>query len=190
MERFRGRTRKGIRRMNVYQMFSCGGFRPLYVLDANDVKKMWHDGTSRKGDWVPVPVEFGTKRFGRRTDWDIDWGLGPLFFLTERGVDVLRPLIEPYGEFLPLTSNDGEFYAYNTTHIIDALDYDASDFTRFPSSGRISGWNHLAFKEDMIAECPLFLVPEFPKGDLFLTQHFVECCAKHELKGIKFKPVQ
>jgi hypothetical protein len=105
-------------------------------------------------------------------------------------MNILSPLIEAYGEFLPLTSDDGEFYAYNTTHIIDALDQEASDFTRFPSSGRISGWNHLVFKEDMIAEIPLFLVPEFPKGRLFLTEHFVECCAKNDLKGMKFKPVQ
>jgi hypothetical protein len=112
-----------------------------------------------------------------------------MFFVTRRGVDILSPVIEPYGEFLPLISTAGEFYAYNTTYTIDALDHEASNFTRFPSSGRISGWNQLAFKEDMIADVPLFLVPEFPRGHLFLTEHFVECCVRHDLRGVKFKQV-
>jgi len=176
--------------MNAYEMCPLSNFRPLYVLDGDDVKKMWHDGTSRKSDWVPIPVEYGSRRHGERTDWDIDCGLGPLFFLTKRGVEILSPLIEPYGEVLPLISGDGEFYAYNTTRVIDALDHEASDFTRFASSGRISGWNHLAFKEDIVADVPLFLVPEFPKGRLFLTERFVDCYVKYSLKGVKFKLVQ
>jgi hypothetical protein len=176
--------------INVYEMYPLPNFRPLYVLDGDDVKKMWHDGTSRKDDWVPIPVEYGSTRHGQRTDWDIDCGLGPLFFLTRRGADILSPLLEPYGEFLPLVSADGEFYAYNSTYIIDALDHGTSDFTRFPSSGRISGWNHLAFKEEIIEDVPLFLVPEFPRGRLFLTVHFVECYAKNDLRGVKFKPIQ
>ena len=49
----------------------------------------------------------------------------PVF--SRRACDVLREFLDPNGELLPLQSDIGEYYFYNVTTFVDALDAKKSD---------------------------------------------------------------
>ena len=53
----------------------------------------------------------------------------PVFSL--RAVNVLRGMLEENGQILPLSCTEGEYYAFNVTTFIDALDESHSEVKRF-----------------------------------------------------------
>src|SRR5260370_19682769 len=68
--------------------------------------------------WRPQPVEGRVYAFN---DYPCVNLTIPAF--SRRAVDVLRDLLEPNGELLPLVSSVGEYYAFNTTKVADILDH-------------------------------------------------------------------
>ncbi len=108
----------------------------------------------------------------------------PVFSL--RAINVLRDMLEENGQILPLSCAEGEYYAFNVTTFIDALDESHSEVERFESSGRIMQVLKYAFFSDRLAGATIFKIPQFPGSEVYVTDKFRKLVIDNSLLGFKF----
>lgn len=90
-------------------------------------------------------------------------------------------------------SESGEFFRFTNLddfelfmpQIIDALDYEKSEFKYF-RDGRIMGIKNFFFKESLIKDLEAFKIKGFCSYPTFLTDKFVEKYKANNLTGIEF----
>jgi hypothetical protein len=111
----------------------------------------------------------------------------PVF--STRAFKLLSDFLVPFGEFLPVDCNDDEYFIYNVTKIVDALDEEKSTIKRFKSSGRIMEITNYEFESILLKNVPIFKIPQTSLMDVFVTESFVEQIRKHELIGFSFIPI-
>lgn len=124
------------------------------------------------------------------------WGLvAPV--LAERSYEVLRDILAPYVEFLPLESDDGRFFAIKVLNIVDALDVDRSQIDWFPQLKRDQGKPRVAhsikrhvFFEEKLADALLFRIPQCPYASgIYATERFIRIVEESQLRGFAFDRV-
>jgi hypothetical protein len=136
-----------------------------------------------KSEWIPVDVTFTSDRKGNAIPDISVWNLSCLVLSTQ-ACNLLKPLLSPIGEFLPL--NNG-FYLYNCLSAVsgDAVDQsktsfqiEHSDSTHIPKS--------LTFLPAKIMNQPLFK-PSFAENSFLICQdEFKELVIKNNLTGLIF----
>ncbi|MGH9962797.1 MAG: imm11 family protein [Pyrinomonadaceae bacterium] len=109
----------------------------------------------------------------------------PVF--SERAVALLQPVLIENGELLPLSCNEGSYFAYNVTTVLDALDVEKSSVIRFTDGGIIDITRHEFFPTKVTSL--IFKIPQMPRMDVFVTDEFQEAVSRHDLKGFDFKLV-
>ncbi|MDJ0632715.1 MAG: hypothetical protein QNJ34_05950 [Xenococcaceae cyanobacterium MO_188.B29] len=111
----------------------------------------------------------------------------PVF--SQRACEVLRDFLEPNGELLPLDSDSGQYFFYNITKIVDALDVENSvcEFWCDPSTTAID-IQYYFFKEEMLNELSIFRIYENPIATL-VTNDFVKRVHEYELNGFQFNKI-
>ncbi len=107
----------------------------------------------------------------------------PVF--SRAAVAVLRDLLEGVGEILPVKIAGEEYFIYNLTRIIDALDESHSVLSRF-DDGRVFYIDEHFFFGDKLEDAPLFKIPQMPDSSIFVTDVFVKRVKKAKLKGFWF----
>ncbi len=107
----------------------------------------------------------------------------PVFSLG--AVNVLEEMLRKNGEILPLSCSEGEYYAFNVTTSIDALDESGSEVERFESSGRIMQINKYVFLGDRLRGAIIFRIPQ-SRMNIFATDIFREKVMDNGLLGFKF----
>ena len=122
--------------------------------------------------------------------WGVYFGV-----FTERSLEVLRDMISPHVELLPLSSRQGEFTAFKVLTIVDALDRERSDIEWAPQLKRQLGnprvvrrVKKFVFREERLVDQVLFRLPELP-WDLFVTDVFMRAVEQHQLAGFEFTQV-
>jgi hypothetical protein len=125
-----------------------------------------------------------TKPLGDRAG--IDFNLDPMV-LSRRALEVLLPHVGPSGQALPLAFDEAEYFLFNITNVVDALDEPACQVWRFPSTGRIGEIKRYAFKPEAVRDQWIFKIPQQPKGFAFVTDRFVEVVEQHRLTGFGFE---
>ena len=108
-------------------------------------------------------------------------GTEPAF--TARAVEALQDVLYLYGQILPLRSRDGEFYLWNVTNVVDALDEERSRLTRFASSGRVMSVERWAFRPAALGAGAAFKVPQFRRAYTFITEAFANRAGAAGLLG-------
>jgi hypothetical protein len=111
--------------------------------------------------------------------------LGTIPVFSLRAVDVLLDMLKESGELLPLRYRRGEYFAYNVTLFLDALDAKASAVTTF-STGRVMAVHTYAFDSAKLVQRSIFKIPELPKAHVFVTDVFVERVKASKLTGFDF----
>ena len=76
---------------------------------------------------------------------------------------------------------------FNVCRVVDALDEDASELHRFPSSGRVMKVSRYAFEPTLVADLTAFRIPQ--DRTLFLAGHAVATILGAGLSGADFQPV-
>lgn len=148
------------------------------------------DGSPRAHDWTPLPVTLVTADDDgplATSDCPSLGGAPPAF--SARAVEVLRDLLEPHGELLPLACDDGEFWAYNCTRVVDALDEDASEVVRFRSSGRVNSIVRHVLRPAELTNVPVFRLASAPDLYTYVTDAFTEHVTSAGLIGFAPRPV-
>jgi hypothetical protein len=109
----------------------------------------------RWGDaWVPIPVRTEHAHDGRRAkNRDGDYpALHPAIpVVSQRALDVLRPLISNFVEVLPLQHPTDRYYIIHVLEILDCLDQEKSEGER-GSSGRLYQVEKYVWKPGVIDE--------------------------------------
>lgn len=136
------------------------------------------------GLWTPRKVVGRVRSFNDYPCVDL---MVPAF--SRRAIDALRGFLEPNGELLPLVSPVGEYYAYNATTVVDALDEDASDIDWLDQTlGVPFRINKYAFDCARLKGAPIFRIVQ-DTISVFVSQDFVDAATAVGLKGMDFKLV-
>lgn len=103
---------------------------------------------------------------------------------------LLGPLLEDHVEALPIPAPEPEWpdlFALNVTRIVDCLDEEASELSRFGEL--ILGIGHYALDEERIADVPIFRIPGYHLTAVFVSPEFRRVVDDAGLKGLVWKPL-
>ncbi|MPZ41568.1 MAG: hypothetical protein GEU95_26690 [Rhizobiales bacterium] len=147
-------------------------------------------GTSRRATWRPIPVaRLAVDDEGEpRAQADLPWLGGHVLVLRERAVTMLAPLLDRYGELLPLACPDADLWLFNVLTVVDALDEKNSELIRF-DDGDILNVERYEFRPDLVAGVAVFKVPQLLRGPLFVGDEFVDAVAATGLTGPELTPL-
>ena len=108
---------------------------------------------------------------------------------SRRAVDALLDLLAESGEILPLSCDEGDFFVFNVTQPLDALDESASELRRFgrDGGGRVKQIVRHAFLPERVT-ASIFRIPQKPLR-LYVTQRFVDRVEGAGLTGFRFSSV-
>ena len=152
-------------------------FNTMQVLEAKQYKPR-----PLLADWKPVKVAGRVRTFN---DYPAA-GRVPIF--SERAVEALSDFLEPNGELLPLDSELGSYYAYNTLTVADVLDQAKSQI-HWVVPGKLST---IVDRYEVIPErldgLAIFLLPYLTDRPL-VTDAFVNRVREAGLKGMVFVKV-
>lgn len=137
---------------------------------------------SLKATW-PTPEVIGNVR--RFNDFPCINLSRPAF--SQRAVDLLRDVLEPNGELLPVRHRIGTYYFYNCTRMVSAADLTRSDVIRL-DGGLITRTNGLVFIDERLDGLTIFK-ERTQLAQLFCTQTFVDRVEAAGLQGFVFVPI-
>lgn len=108
---------------------------------------------------------------------------------SRRAVDALLDLLVENGEILPLECDEGDFFVFNLTRELDALDERASELRRFGKGGRgrVKQIVRHAFAPERVT-ASIFRIPQKPLR-VYVTQQFVDRVELAGLTGFRFSHV-
>ena len=148
---------------------------------------------SMAAGWVPPTFELVGRDEYRsylpKTDFPT-LGLGNAV-LSARAVDRLRPILAPCGEILPIhLSNDAEqFYLFNVTRIINAVDMERSKFMPLPS-GSLGPCELLVFDPSKLQDAMFFRTTQLGSlYEIYASQAVADAVKKARLTGFEFTQV-
>lgn len=114
--------------------------------------------------------------------------LGVIPVFSRRAVDALRDVLRANGELLGLRYSRGDYYAYNITTVLDALDEERSQLQRF-STGRVMLINTYVFRPDRLIHAVIFKISQFPGSYVYVTEEFVQGAHEARLEGLHFRQI-
>lgn len=142
--------------------------------------------------WTPPTIAIDERD---RDAWPTDFTMvnynstWPMF--SSRAVEVLRDLLEPDGELLPVECEEGEFYIYRISHVLNAVDIKHSVCTYY-DDGNMEDIKKPAIVESRVGNHHLFRLPRYIKGkpktfwdEIYVTEHFVDRLKVSDLEGYK-----
>jgi hypothetical protein len=171
-------------------------------MDEYETKDNLFHGASVINVWKPIQVQSEENL----TYWEPPLPFGdlsmvhgvfePVFSL--RAVNALNNLLEGNGELLPLNCAEGEYYVFNTTQIVDALDEERTEFKPYsevdPDMAYQDDDPHTpvitrpAFYPEVVADLTIFKIPlRYPFGGTLVTDKFVQRVQETELTGFAFE---
>jgi hypothetical protein len=204
--------------MNVYEMNrekdeeNFNRYQELIVADLEIYKKLkenelrygWFDNRQPiKDAWFPVQV-VESKYTCSHTPGDYPLVnalpndvITPVF--SQKAAKALADLLEGNGELLPLVCDFGEYYAFNITHEVEALDEGRSEFKLLSEldpdllsisldASDILCISRYKFFAERIAELSIFKLPKRYHSEMpLVTDRFVQRVQDTNLKGFAFK---
>jgi hypothetical protein len=109
--------------------------------------------------------------------------------MTDAARQKIGPRLEKYGEFLPLNCDEGKFWTFHVTHIVDALDEEASDVLRATADPSVVLMIHRhVFRPERFKGDWMFKLPQSRgRGPFYVTDPFVDLIRGSGLTGLKFE---
>jgi hypothetical protein len=147
-------------------------------------------GTRQAANWKPPPVVIykvegadGT----RLLESDFPLVLSDDFWLSERAARCLAPILDQYGELLPLHCEDRTLYAFNPLVITDALD---PEHTWYWLGGTSSAQVETpAFVANKVQGRHMIRLPERSVSPVYVDDAFRRLVHACELRGLAFRLV-
>jgi hypothetical protein len=130
-------------------------------------------------DWEDVNITFETKKM-RDT---IHIGSGMVAF-SEKAVEIMMPFLNGNVQILPLVHPTQKYYLLNVTNVIDALDYDNSEFLKLRSGKKVKVKQYV-FKEDFVINQDIFKIKQFT-SDVYVSDRFRQSVIDNKLTGFNF----
>jgi hypothetical protein len=152
--------------------------------------------------WQPIKVIFENEIHHERdlSLSDFPKYIGPYIepVFSRLAVDALSNLLEGNGELLLLNCAEGEYYLFNTTRIVDALDEEKTEFKPYsevdPDMAYQDDDPHTpvitrpAFYPEVVVDLTIFKISlRYPFGGTLVTDKFVQWVQETELTGFAFE---
>jgi hypothetical protein len=175
--------------MKIYTLRAdVAGYRGLYYQKEEDIVEF-----NRRFDGAPLGKRWtGKEKFAflpRRLPKGDTPGLSthiPVF--SPNAAKTLADFLKLSGELLPISCDKKEYFVFNVTKVVDALDRASSNLKLF-SDGEIMDVIRYAFFPKRLIGIELFKIPQMVLADVFVTDPFVERVESAGLKGFKFRLV-
>jgi|SRR5579872_694815 len=119
---------------------------------------------------------------------DILGGINNLLLFSAKACQALNDLIAGRGELLPVMCDEGEWWCFNVTRALDALDLERSEVLRF-SDGEIMRIAQHVFNAEVVRSESIFKTRQVSFSSIFVTDRFVEAVNAAGLLGFEFKPL-
>jgi hypothetical protein len=177
--------------MNVYRLQAeREGFRWLTLAQEPDLGLVAvMQGRPAAAYWTTPAVASLELNFDGRTLPLPDFPVFTSPVFSRRAVDTLLDLLIENGEILPLYCEEGEFFAFNITRELNALDEPASELKRFGRNGRgkVKRIVRHAFVPERLTAA-IFRIPQKPLR-VYVTQGFMDRVESAGLTGFDFSHV-
>jgi hypothetical protein len=179
---------------NIYKLRPCEGCEWLLAVDNRDYDLLTFNGIPRATSWKPIRMrrlKFTERgQFRRPCDFPAGSG-GDNVFMSHAAREKLGPYLDKYGEFLPLSCDEGNFWTFHVTHFVDALDENASDVLRASDDpGRILMIHKHVFRPEKLTADWMFKLPQSGgRGAFYVTDPFINLIHGFWLTGVKFHRV-
>jgi len=197
--------------MKVFRLKPDYNYSRFYTWDPNSELEMnlyssdllGIGGTRRGEAWEPLTLypDEPQKEWG-----DFAYLLSCNFAISEQALAILRPLLKPCCEFLPLVPyNDKAYYLLNVLNCFDCLDHEATTWVPpRPDPGKPEAIKDLksisideySFDAKNLPESALFRIPEERNvGELTVSglfpaeQEFKSIVESERLTGLKFEEI-
>lgn len=176
--------------MRIYTAAPLAGFEWITLQDADpdDWERLYAlSGPVGPGWPTPVMSFIGEEEDGtKRQKSDAPWCLHTILVLRERVLPSLRPLLERYGEILPVSCEE-PVSLFNATTIIDGLDEERSTIARF-TDGEVLAIERHVFRPDAVGDAGIFKLPGRSSG-IYLRETMVRRFGELGLRGVVFDMV-
>jgi hypothetical protein len=107
----------------------------------------------------------------------------PVF--SRRALEHLQDLLEGNGEAFRVIIAGDEYFLFNVTRVVDALDESRSELRRFDDGTVYFIGNHTFFMDKLVG-LAIFRIPQLTDSDIFVTDTFVERVNSARLNGFWF----
>ena len=144
------------------------------------------DGTRLWDKWETLKVKYYDD------DKDLRYGDAPGFIIpaiNKKALDALFPLIKNDVELLSFQLNDEKIYGINVLTIIDAIDYELSQYRTYRDGNRIMAFKKYVFRDEAIEKHNIFKIIDLPRGEIFVSEEFYKAILDNELEGFKLELV-
>jgi hypothetical protein len=171
-----------------YEGFGMGD-RPSLRGKRNRYEDLDLDFDSATGEWVaprlsiiwkPVRVTGRVRPFNDFPCLGLTY---PVF--SQRAVDVLRDVLLPNGELLPLITSVGSYFLFNCTTIVDIVDFERSKLD-YLNKNTILEIDHLNVHEDRLTDLSIFQIRKYP-GRCCVTDGVARRIRDAKLDGIELR---
>jgi hypothetical protein len=175
--------------MNVYILDAdVDKYKGIYYVNSENIVEF-----NRRFDGSPLKRTWTGKEGFRFAPYNLPKGDTPglsshIPVFSPRAVEILAELLENGGELLPIICEHEEYFLFNVTRVIDALDEDASQLVRFDDGG-ILDIDRYSFKENKLTGVNIFKLPQKPLSYPYVTDAFVRRVEDSGLKGFEFRIV-
>lgn len=174
----------------VYVAAPQSGYQWLLADDDVDYERLHAIATHQPGEaWVPPPMHL-LERDDDGTPLqpaDLPWLVSMTLAVAKDALARIRPLLAPYGEFLPVSGSATGCHLFNCTSWTDALDEEESELARF-SSGRIMRIRTVTLAADAFEQAEVVRLDQTPRGPLYYSAALVEQITALGLTGTVFTP--
>lgn len=179
----------------VYEGFGFGDTDPPSLLGRENLEEDLTPGYEESETiriWSPVYLASlwkAPKVYGRIATFNDNPGVSCFPAFSKRACDVLHKLLKNNGELLPLDSQDGQYYLFNITKVVDVLDIENSkcEFWCDPPTTAIDIESY-SFYGDKLNDLSIFRIYDNPM-EVFVTDEFVKTVQRNGLNGFSFKKV-
>jgi hypothetical protein len=178
---------------NVYTIWHRDGCQYMLPVDSNDYDSLIFDGRPRASSWNPIrmrPLKCIDGQPQRPCDFP-NSSTGSYLITSKTAKEKIGSQLNKYGEFLPLSCEEGQFWAFHVTHFVDALDENASDVLRSSETPKVVLMIHRhVFRPEKLTADWLFKLPQSRgRGRFYVTDPFVDLIRASGLTGLEFKRV-
>jgi hypothetical protein len=173
--------------MNVYYLRAAANRNRGVIVTAGDAFEFARrfNGAPMKRPWSDVTIGWDPDmRRLPKGDFPSLFTNVPVF--SRKAATALADLLKGNGEMFPVVISDEEYYVFNVTRVIDALDESRSEIIRFDDTSRVMDIHSHFFLPERLEEASIFKIPQVLTMDVFVTEVFVERVQSAKLKGFKF----
>jgi len=142
-------------------------------------------GKLQEAGWVPRGVRLITRDERKSYEVTNVTSLGIITAFPRATRDRIGHYFEPYGEFLPMLSADGEYYLYNVTNVIDCLDLERCSYETF-DDGRIMRIEKYMFRKECLENQDVFRIRQTHRSRDYITSRLVKKIEALGITGFRF----